>query len=305
MKVLVTDPIDAKALALLQSHGLDVTVKTSLSPDELIATIPYFDVLAIRSKTKVTQSVIDAATKLQLIVRAGVGLDNVDQDAAKKRHIVVANTPEATSLSVAEHTFALLFALMRSVPDAHISVSAGKWEKQAFLGEELFGKCLGLVGFGRIAREVDRRAQAFGMSVIVCDPFVDKNFTVNSQVTMMSYEDVLTKADILSLHLPFTPETKHMLNAKAFSQMKKGARLINCSRGGIVDEAALADALESGQIQGAAFEIEPPINSPLVGKNGMVLTPHIAASTKEAQARAGEELARIVIEFAKSSSMVQ
>lgn len=301
MKLLVADKLDEAAIAKMRDAGLDVTVKTGLAPEALLAEIPSYDVIAIRSATKVTKAVITAGKNLKLIVRAGIGLDNVDLVAAKVRGIPVHNTPAATTISVAEHTMALLLALVRNIPAAHAKLEQGVWEKTAFMGQELSDKTLGLIGIGRIGREVAKRAKAFGMNVIATDPLVDFKTAQAEGIELVKLDDLLTQADVVSLHLPLGDDTRNLLNEKRIAQMKKGSYLINCARGGIVDEKAVANAVLSGDLKGAAFDVfaeEPlPETSPLLGVPGIIVTPHLGAQTYEGQRRAGLELAEMVIQF--------
>lgn len=306
MKILVADAIDDAAISKIKAHGIDVTVSTGLTPDALCKVIPSFSVLAVRSATKVTKPVIDAGKNLRLIVRAGVGLDTIDTAAAAARGIEVKNTAGATTISVAEHVMGLILSLARFVPAAHISTANGKWEKNRFVGHELAGKTLGIVGFGRIGRQVAKRARAFDMHIIVNDPLIEPDDAAELNVPLLSLQEVLRISDVITLHLPFAPETKNLLGEKEIHSMKKGAWLINCARGGLVDETALAKALTAGHLGGAAFDVfaEEPLSSssPLRQAPNMILTPHIAASTLEAQHRAGMELADIVIAFSQKKT---
>lgn len=301
MKLLVADSLDEAAIQRMREAGIEVVVKTGLSAETLIREIPSYDAIATRSSTKLDRAVIEAATSLRLIVRAGVGLDNIDCAAAKGRGIAVRNTPNATSFSVAEHAIALLLALTHHIPIAHASLEAGRWEKKAFVGRELYGKRLGIIGLGRIGREVAIRTRAFGMEIIAHDPLVDPARASALRVPLLTLEEVLSRADVVSLHLPLEVGTQNLMSAHRLRQMKHGAILINCARGGLVDEAAVAAAVKQGHLAGAAFDVfaeEPLPASPLRGVPGILLTPHIGASTVEAQARAGEEVADIVIAFA-------
>ena len=303
MKVLISDSIAEKAIQEMKQAGLDVTVQTGLKELELIQKIPPFDVIVVRSGTKVTAGVIEAAKNLKLILRAGVGLDNVDVEAASRKKIQIENTPHATTITVAEHTFALLLSLVRKIPQAYASMQRGEWDRKSFQGTELKGKTLGVVGFGRIGQEVAKRAKAFGMEVVANDHAADLEVAEALEIKLSSLENVLAKADIVTLHLPFAKETRHLFNLKILQKMKKGSYLINASRGGIVDEKALVQVLESGHLAGAAidvFEVEPPKENPLLKMKQVVAVPHLGASTDEGQLRAGHEAARIVIEFAKS-----
>lgn len=303
MKLLVADKLDDDAVAKIKAAGIDVAVEAKLTPEQLLAAIPMYDALAVRSRTKVTAAVIAAAKNVKLIVRAGVGLDNIDTDAATRRGIIIRNTPDATIISVAEHVMGLILALMRRIPQAHAAMIAGRWEKELFAGSELFGKTLGIVGLGRIGRAVAKRAKPFGMEVIATDPLVDPQVARDENIPLLSLDDLLARTDIITLHLPLSAETKGLLDAGRLQLMKRGARLINCSRGGMVDEAAVAEAVHSGQLAGAAFDVfenEPlPPTSPLRNIPNIILTPHLGAATVEGQRRAGFELADIVIAFSR------
>ncbi|OGQ04486.1 MAG: hypothetical protein A2W61_01815 [Deltaproteobacteria bacterium RIFCSPLOWO2_01_44_7] len=302
MKILVSDPLAEQAIQEMRNAGLDVTVKTGLKPQELAEIIAPYHILAVRSGTKVTAQVIEAARHLKMIVRAGVGLDNVDVEAARKHNIRIENTPHATTVSVAELTFALMLALARNIPQAYTSLRKGEWDRKTYQGIELKGKTLGIVGLGRIGQEVAKRAKAFGMTVISHDTAVDPEVAEALEIEHLSLQEVVSQADMITIHLPLTDETHHLFNKALFKKMKKGIRLINPSRGGIVDEQALLEALQEGQVAGAAidvFEVEPPQNNPLLQMNQVISIPHIGAMTHEGQSRAGHETARIIIEFAR------
>jgi len=302
VKILVSDPLAEQAIQEMRNAGLDVTVKTGLKPQELAEIIAPYHILAVRSGTKVTAQVIEAARHLKMIVRAGVGLDNVDVEAARKHNIRIENTPHATTVSVAELTFALMLALARNIPQAYTSLRKGEWDRKTYQGIELKGKTLGIVGLGRIGQEVAKRAKAFGMTVISHDTAVDPEVAEALEIEHLSLQEVVSQADMITIHLPLTDETHHLFNKALFKKMKKGIRLINPSRGGIVDEQALLEALQEGQVAGAAidvFEVEPPQNNPLLQMNQVISIPHIGAMTHEGQSRAGHETARIIIEFAR------
>ena len=302
MKVLIADKIDAAAIERMQAAGLDVTVETGLKPEELRKEIAPYDAVAIRSAAKITSDIIESARNLKLVVRAGVGLDNVDQAAAKKKGIEVRNTPGATAVSVAEHVLGMMLALVRHIPQANEKLRKGVWDKKSFMGEELFGKTLGIIGFGRIGREVARRAHAFTMEVIAYDPHIDQGLAEEFNVPLRPLDELVESSDFITLNLPLTSETKNLLNRERICRMKQGARLVNCARGGIVDEVAIADAIRDGKLAGASFDVfaeEPLSKSPLMELDQVILTPHLGASTKEGQRRAGLELADIVIEFSK------
>jgi len=296
MKLLVCDKTAADAIETMRAAGITVDVKTGLAPEELVATVPPYHALVVRSATKVRAPVIDAAPNLKLIIRGGVGVDNIDVDYARSKGVTVLNTPGASSASVAELTIGYLFALARSIPQMTASMKAGRWEKKAFTGTELAGKTLGLIGCGRIGQEVARRAVALGMNVI----FYRRTPTGVPGATQVPLEEVLTRSDYISLHTPLTPETRHILNAAAFARMKPGVYIVNCGRGGTIDEEALYEAIVSGKVAGAAldvFEEEPAANPKLMALDQVIGSPHVGASTVEAQDRVGAEVAELAIEF--------
>ena len=300
MQVFIADKLDEQATELLCKTGLEVIVKTGLAGDDLKAAVSKAYVLAVRSLPKVTSDVIAAAKNLKLIVRAGVGLDNIDIAAAEKAGILVRNTPSATSTSVAELCIGLMLALVRHIPQANTKLHQGIWEKSAFAGTELSGKTLGLLGLGRIGQEVAKRARGFGMKIIAHDPYLKPEQASTLEIPLLPLNEVLCQANVLSLHLPLAAASKNLLNAEKLALLPKDAILINCARGGVVDEHATAEALKNGHLRGAAFDVfaEEPLNhSPFMGLPNVILTPHLGASTKEGQWRASMELAQIVIEF--------
>jgi D-3-phosphoglycerate dehydrogenase / 2-oxoglutarate reductase len=301
VKILICDPIAEDGLALLRQRA-QVDVMTNLSISELAERIPAYHAVIVRSQTYIGETIIAAGTRLRVIGRAGVGVDNIDVDAASQRGIIVVNAPTAANVAAAEHTLALMFSLARGLPQADASLKAGHWQRSRFLGIELRGKTLGIVGLGHIGAELARRAVALEMQVIAVDPFVTREYAQRLGVTTCAMSDLLATADFISIHVPLTPATRGLIGANELSQMKKSARLINCARGGIVDESALAEALAQGQISGAGvdvFEEEPPSTSPLLLnreiQSRIVVTPHLAASTEEAQIGAAVEVARQVI----------
>lgn len=295
MKIVVTDPIAPAGIRILQEAGFEVDERPGIASDELLETIDQYDAIIVRSATRVTADVINAGTKLKVIGRAGVGLDNVDKAAADAHGIKVVNTPAATSVSVAELALGMMLACARSIPQATQSLREGKWEKRTFKGFELYGKTLGLIGSGRIGTELAKRCVAMGMTVMVLDPFIKEC----SYGTRCEMDELLAKADFISLHVPKTPQTTHMINRETIAKMKKGVIIINCARGGIVDEAALYDALVSGHVRAAAldvFETEPLKDYRLFSLPNVIGTPHIGAQTKEGQDRAGVQVAERVKE---------
>ncbi|HEX4086341.1 MAG TPA: phosphoglycerate dehydrogenase [Chthoniobacteraceae bacterium] len=299
-KVLVADPVSDRGVTELRGAGeLDVTVKTGLKEDQLLEIIPEFSALVVRSQTKATARLIDAAAKLRVIGRAGVGVDNVDVDAATRRGVIVMNTPGGNTISTAEHAFSLLMSLARKIPQAHASIVAGKWDRKSFEGTELYDKTLAVLGMGRIGTEVARRAMAFGMRVLAYDPYLSQSRARSLQVELIeNLEEVLPRADFITMHMPATAETHHMLDAARIAKCKRGVRIINCARGGLVDEVALYDALKSGQVAGAALDVyekePPPAEFPLRELPNVVLTPHLGASTAEAQESVGIEIAQAI-----------
>jgi len=296
MKLLVCDKTEQSAIDRMRAAGIEVTVKTGMTPEELLATVPEYDAMVVRSATKVRAPVIDAAKNLKLIVRGGVGLDNIDVEYAESKGITVCNTPAASSDSVAELTIGYLFALARSIPQMTASMKAGKWEKKAFEGIELAGKTLGLIGCGRIGQAVAWRAAALGMRVL----FYRRSPTQVKGATQVSLDQLLRESDFISLHVPHTPETHNIVDAAAIAKMKDGVYIINCGRGGTLDEEALYQALVSGKVAGAALDVfaeEPLKDTKLFTLPNVIGSPHVGAQTAEAQARVGGEVADIVIDF--------
>jgi D-3-phosphoglycerate dehydrogenase len=286
MKVLVSDNISTRGVDILKKAGLAVDVKTGLSPDELKKTIGDYEALVVRSATKVTADIIEHAKNLRVIGRAGSGLDNVDKIAATKRGIVVMNTPGGNTVTTAEHTMALLFSMARQIPQATISMKQYKWEKKKFMGVELYNKTLGIIGLGNIGAHVAKIALGMGMKVITYDPYLSEEKAKTLGVMAVDLKELVKTSDFITIHVPMTNETKNMINAKTIAMMKKGVRIINASRGGIVDEKALYDGLKSGKVSGAAldvFEKEPPGESPLLALDNFICTPHLGASTEDAQ----------------------
>jgi D-3-phosphoglycerate dehydrogenase len=296
-KILLADALDKEAIDNLKTvPGFEVTLKTGMDEAELVRTIPGTNAIVVRSATKVTRKAIEAAKGLELIIRAGIGLDNIDTAAAKEKGIPVANTPAATSISVAEHAFGLMLGAVRNHGPANLSMKAHKWEKKLFSGTELLGKTLGLIGCGRIGQEVARRALAFGMKVVAYDIIPIKTDLAIKQVSL---EDLLAKADIVSLHLPKTEQSKNMISGAQFAKMKKGVILVNAARGGVVDEKALLQALNSGQVRAAALDVyekEPPEDFSLIDHPHVTAMPHIGAAAEEGQSRAGQEVVKILKE---------
>ena len=302
-KVLASDPLAAEAVAAMRDAGLDVDEKTDLSPEELLTEIAAYDAIVVRSSTKVRQPIIDAGTNLKLIVRAGVGLDNVDVDYAESKGVVVRNTPAASSNSVAELALGHILSLARHIGRGTASMRAGKWEKKQLKGIEIDGKTLGVIGIGRIGQMLAAKACALGMDVICHDAYLDRS-PIPEIAPMFELDELLSRSDFISLHIPFDPAKGPTIGPMEFAKMKDGVRIVNCARGGVVDETALVEAMKSGKVAGAAtdvFETEPPApEHELLKLDNTSLTPHIGASTVEAQGRVGQEAASIVIEFAES-----
>lgn len=302
-KVLASDPLDPASVAAMREAGLEVDEKTNLTPDQLAKEIGAYDAIVIRSATKVRAAIIDAADRLRLVVRAGVGLDNVDVAYAEEKGITVRNTPAASSDSVAELALGHILSLARHIGRGTVSLKAGKWEKKALKGIEIDGKTLGILGIGRIGCSLARKATALGMRVIAFDAFLEA-CPVAGLAKMVDMDRLLAESDFISLHIPFDPAVGPTIGEAQFAKMKDGVRIVNCARGGVIDEEALVAALESGKVAAAAldvFETEPPApDHPIFGLENVSLTPHIGAATVEAQARVGAEAAQIVIDFAKS-----
>lgn len=300
MKIVVADDLPASALDVLRAEGWQVDARSGRPADQLARDLADADALVVRSATKVTTPLLDAAPRLRVIARAGTGVDNVDVAEASARGVVVMNAPGANSISVAELAVGLMLALARHVPAADAAMKLGKWEKKKFIGEELLDKTLGLAGLGRIGQEVARRARAFGMRVVAHDPFIAAQVAEDLGVELVSIDDVFARADYVSLHLPSTPATRNFVNAARLARAKRGVRIINTARGDLVDEKALADAIEAGQVAGAAldvFEVEPPPDPRLQRLPQVIATPHIAASTREAQELVGVETASALRDF--------
>jgi D-3-phosphoglycerate dehydrogenase / 2-oxoglutarate reductase len=296
-RILVADALSEKGIhALKEVPQFSVDVNVGLKEEQLLGIVADYDAILVRSATKINQKLIAAATRLKIVGRAGVGVDNVDVEAATERGIIVMNTPGGNTISTAEHAFTLMLSLARKIPQAHASIVAGKWDRKSFEGTEVCNKTLGIIGMGRIGGEFARRAIAFGMRVICFDPYLSMSRARALQVELVdNLTPLLREADFITLHTPLTPETKGVLNAKTLAECKKGVRLINCARGGLIDEGDLLLALESGQVAGAAldvYEVEPlPLDFPLRHLPNVVLTPHLGASTAEAQESVGIEIA--------------
>jgi len=299
-KVLISDKMSPLAAQIFRERGIEVDEITGKTKDELIAMIGDYDGLAIRSATKVTKDVIAAAANLKVIGRAGIGVDNVDIPAASAAGVVVMNTPFGNSITTAEHAIALMFALARQLPEADASTQAGKWEKNRFMGVELTSKTLGLIGAGNIGSIVADRALGLKMKVVAYDPFLTPERAIDLGIEKVTLDELLARADFITLHTPLTEQTRNILSAEALAKTKKGVRIINCARGGLIDEAALKAAMDSGQVAGAALDVfveEPATNSPLFGTPGFISTPHLGASTSEAQVNVALQVAEQMADF--------
>lgn len=300
-KVLVSDPLSDSGLVPLRAQGnIEIDIQTGLSAEELIAIIGNYDALMVRSGTQVTADIIDAGSKLRVIARAGVGVDNIDVEAATQKGVIVVNAPTGNTVAAAEHTVAMLMSLARNIPQADAHVRAGKWKRSQYTGVEIRGKVLGSIGFGRVAQEVARRAQGLGMTVVASDPFVTKEYADQRNVQLLEMTDVIQQADFLTIHVPLNDQNRNLISTKELEMMKPGARVLNVARGGILDEEALLAAVESGKIAGAALDVfaEEPVdvNSKLLNHPNIILTPHLGASTIEAQEQVAEDVAVQVID---------
>ncbi len=306
VKVLISDKLSPAAVEIFRNRGIEVDVKTGLAASDLRAIIGNYDGLAIRSATKVTREVLDAATNLKVVGRAGIGVDNVDVKSATARGVVVMNTPYGNAITTAEHAIAMMFALARQIPEASGSTKAGKWEKNRFMGVELTSKTLGLVGCGNIGSIVADRAQGLKMRVIAYDPYLTEKRALDLGVEKVELDDLLSRADFITLHTPLTDATRNLISREALARTRKGVRIVNCARGGLVDEAALAEALKSGHVAGAAldvFEVEPATDSPLFGLENVVCTPHLGAATTEAQENVALQVAEQMSDFLLSGAV--
>ena len=299
-RVLISDPMDPKAAEVFRANGVDVDERPGLSKDELKAVIADYDGLAIRSATKVTAELLEVATNLKVVGRAGIGVDNVDVRAATARGVVVMNTPLGNSITTAEHAIALMFALARELPAADYSTQAGRWEKNRFMGVELTSKTLGLIGCGNIGSIVADRALGLRMKVLAYDPFLTAERALDLGVEKVDLDELLARADFITLHTPLTDQTRNILSRDNLARTKRGVRIVNCARGGLIDEAALKEALESGHVAGAALDVfveEPAKANPLFGAPGLIATPHLGASTTEAQVNVAIQVAEQMSDF--------
>jgi D-3-phosphoglycerate dehydrogenase len=297
-KVLISDSVSEEGIAILRREA-DVDVRTNLKPEEIIAIIGDYDAMVVRSQTKVTAPIIEAGKKLQIIARAGVGIDNVDVAAATRCGVVVVNAPTGNTVSAAEHAFALLLALARNIPQANSSLQSCQWQRNEFMGTELRGKTLGIIGLGNVGSEVARRAKAFEMKLIGIDPLVSDEYSKSIQVELVDLPRLLRESDFITLHIPLTPQTKNLIGAEQLSICKPSARIINCARGGLIDEEALVKAIKDKKLAGAAIDVfnkEPCTQSILFGVDNIIVTPHLGASTTEAQILAARDVAEQIVD---------
>jgi len=309
MRILVCDNLEKAAVEKLQSaSGVAVDERPSMTDDELTRIIGDYDALIVRSKTRVSAGLIEQATRLRVIGRAGTGVDNIDVSAATSRGVVVMNAAAGNTVTTAEHTMAMLLSLARQIPQADASTKSGHWEKNRFLGVELMGKILGIIGLGRIGATVATRARAFGMNVLAYDPYFTREAARELGIEIVALDDVLARSDFITLHTPLTDETRGLINAAAIEKMKSGVRLINCARGGLIDERALVDAIRAGKVAGAAldvFEQEPtPADNPLLALEQVITTPHLGASTTEAQLGVATMIAEQVLDYLKHGTVL-
>jgi D-3-phosphoglycerate dehydrogenase len=309
VKILVADPISESGLDVFKNHNghFQVEVKTKMAAAALKEAVADVDAIIVRSETQITAEILAAAKKVKIVGRAGVGIDNIDVNAASRQGVIVVNVPGGNTISAAEHTMALLLALSRNVPQANASVKAGEWKRSQFVGTELQGKVLGLIGLGRIGREVAKRCQSFGMSILGYDPFASEEYAKTFNITTATLEKIYAEADYITVHVPLNDSTRNLFNAATFKKLKPGVRLINCARGGIINEKDLAEALKSGLVKGAALDVfeQEPIakDNPLIGLPNIILTPHLGASTEEAQVKVAQELAETFKDFFLAGSV--
>ncbi|KAA9007196.1 phosphoglycerate dehydrogenase [Paenibacillus spiritus] len=308
-KVLVSDPIsDLGIQQLMEAADVTVDKKTGLSEDELVAIIGDYDGLLVRSQTTVTPKIIEAGSKLKVIGRAGVGVDNINLEAATKQGVVVINAPDGNTITTCEHAFAMMMALARHIPQAYAKTVSGVWDRKSFLGVELRGKTLGVLGMGRIGSEVAKRAKAFGMSILAFDPFLTEERAEKMEVKLATVDDIVRNADFITVHTPLTPQTRNMISRPQFEVMKKGMRIVNCARGGVIDELALVEAIDSGIVAGAAFDVfekEPPqADHPFLTHPKIIVTPHLGASTVEAQENVAIDVSEQVLHILRNEPFI-
>ncbi len=306
-KILISDPVDKKCCEILQQAGFEVDFKTGLSKEEISAIINCYNGLIVRSETKVTAELIHKMDKMEVIGRAGTGVDNIDLEAATRKGIIVMNTPGGNTISTAEHTMALMLSMFRNIPQANQSLRSGKWDRKSYKGTELYGKVIGIIGLGKIGREVALRSKAFGMKVIGYDPVLSEEIANKIGVDLVNLDQIFSESDLITVHVPLSEETKYLINSETLSKCKDGVKIINCARGGIVEESALLAALDSGKVSSAAFDVyetEPPDpGSKLVNHSKVVCTPHLGASTEEAQIKVAMQIAEQVVDLFKNNAV--
>ncbi|NLO89801.1 MAG: phosphoglycerate dehydrogenase [Clostridia bacterium] len=306
MRVLITDSVSEKGVEVLKDAGIKVDINTGLSEDEIANIIGDYDALIVRSQTKVTRKILDNASSLKIIGRAGVGVDNIDLDAATEKGIIVVNAPEGNTIAAAEHTMAMMLALARNIPQAHNALINGTWDRKTYMGVELRNKVLGVLGLGKIGSQVAKRSLAMEMKVLAYDPFVSSKRAEELGVELVDLRTIFKNADFITIHLPLKEDTKKLIDRDAFAVMKPGVRIVNVARGGIVDEQALYEALKEGKVAGAAvdvFEKEPMTDSPLFGLKNVVVTPHLGASTKEAQINVAVDVANEIVRYYRGEAV--
>ena len=307
MKVLITDSLSTEGIRSLEDAGFYVKMDASLDGEALKKEIVNYDGLIIRSGTNVTKDIIENAENLKLIGRAGVGVDNVDVEAATRKGIVVMNTPSGNTISACEHTWALILSTLRNIPQSHQALVEGRWDKKKYKGAEIYGKTLGIIGLGKIGIEVAKRAIGFGMKIIVYDPYTSQDIAKEAKAKLVELNELLEVSDVITIHAPLNEKTKNLIDSSALSKMKKEAILINCARGGIVNEAALSEAVKNRQIRGAAvdvYETEPTTDSPVFLVDGIIHTPHLGASTTEAVERVSIEIVKQAIDYLKDGKII-
>jgi D-3-phosphoglycerate dehydrogenase len=309
IKILIADPISESGTDVFQNHNghFKLESRSKLSPEDLKKAVADVDAVIVRSETRITADVLEAGKKIKIVGRAGVGVDNIDVAAASRQGVLVVNVPGGNTISAAEHTMALLLALSRNIPAANDSLKSGEWSRSKFTGSELLGKTLGLIGLGRIGREVAKRAQSFGMQVVGYDPYASEEYAKAYNISLHPLETIYQEADYISVHVPLNDTTRHMLNARTLGQLKPGVRIINCARGGIIDEKALAEAIKSGHVKGAALDVfeqePPPKDNPLLKLPQVIVTPHLGAATEEAQVKVAQELAETIRDYFLSGTV--
>lgn len=307
MKILITDPVDQRCIDILMEEKFHVDIRVGTSTEEILNIIGNYEALIVRSATQVTSDIINAGKTLKVIGRAGAGVDNIDVQTATRRGIIVMNTPGGNTISTAEHTMSLILSLSRNIPQAHASLQQGVWDRKRFIGTELAGKTIGVVGLGKVGREVAKRCLAFDMVVIAYDPVLTREAAMKINVELTDLDELLRRSDFITVHTPLNEDTKNILNPQTFLLCKPGVRIVNCARGGIIDERALLDALQDGRVAGAAldvFESEPPGDHPLLRHPHVVATPHLGASTEEAQEKVAVQIAHQVADALQGKSII-